>query len=311
MNEPTRVISIAGSDRSGSTLLDTILGTVEGFFSAGELRYLWERGVLDERMCGCGEPIPECAIWATVLAAVPDMATRQFATDMVDDLRILRTRYAPFAMAPLTRDRFVGRLADVIAAFGRVLTATREVTGSRVIVDSSKRPLYTFMLSRIPDVELTVIHVVRDPRAVAHSRNRYKRQLDSTEVRGMTQARPARSAISWAMWNIGVRSLARRLPRYEVIRYEDLIAQPAATVSRILDIAGVSDAATPFIDGDTVDLQPNHTVSGNPSRFTTGAIELRLDSAWQHDMRPFDRRLVTALTLPWLRRYGYPMRIVR
>ena len=308
MSEPTRVISIAGSDRSGTTLLDTILGTVDGFFSAGELRYLWERGVLQERLCGCGEPIPLCAVWSQVLDRFPEMRRSDVAQQMVDELRILRTRYAPFAMSPLLRERYAAQLSGLTSTFGELLPATREIAGSRVIVDSSKRPLYTFMLSRVPNIELTVVHVVRDPRAVAHSRNRYKRQVDSGEDRGMTQASPITSAISWDMWNIGVRSLSRRLPRYTVVRYEDLIADPASTVAGILDVAGVPEAATPFISGSTITLQPNHTVSGNPSRFTTGDIELRLDAAWRQDMRSIHRRSVTALTLPLLRRYRYPIR---
>ena len=308
MSDVTRVISIAGSDRSGSTLLDTILGTVDGIFSAGELRHLWERGVMEQRRCGCGEPIPGCEVWGPVLASMAGHAGTRDAAAIVHDLGRVRTRYAPLAMVPLSRRHYVRRIQPIIDLYGRLLTSVRDITGSRVIVDSSKRPLYTFMLAQVPGVDLTVVHIVRDPRAVAHSRNRYKRQLDTDERRGMTQAPPLRSATSWAMWNVGVRSLAGRLPRYVVVRYEELIGDPEATIRRIMATAGVEDAAVPFIDGSTVTLQPNHTVSGNPSRFTTGDVELRLDSAWERDMRRRDRWLVTAVTLPLLRSYGYPLR---
>lgn len=308
MTDITRVVSIAGSDRSGSTLLDTILGTADGFFSAGELRYLWERGVLQHRLCGCNEPIPECTVWGEVLTRLPAFAGEAAARDIVDKLERLRTRYAPLAMFPPTRGSFTQSLSNLTEIFAEVFPTTRDVTGSKVIIDSSKRPLYTFMLAQVPTIELTVVHVVRDPRAVAHSRNRYKRQLDSGEDRGMTQASPIRSATSWNMWNVGVRSLAGRLPRYLVVRYEDLIAEPRATVERVLDVVGLGDAAIPFISGSTVTLQPNHTVSGNPGRFTTGDVELRLDAAWEQDMSAFDRGLVTGMTMPFLKRYGYAVR---
>lgn len=305
MTQPVRVLSIAGSDRSGSTLLDSILGTVDGWFSAGELRYLWERGVQQRRLCGCSNPVPECEVWGRVLEALPAVATPEAAAHLVDELAMVRTRYAPLAMMPLTRSRFAGRLDDLVDVFARLMPTIADVTGARVIVDSSKRPLYTYMLGLVPDIELTVVHIVRDPRAVAHSRNRYKRQVDSGEDRAMTQAPPFTAALSWAMWNVAVRSLFRKHPRYHVVRYEDLIARPEATVRSILEVVGTPDAALPFVSGSTVTLQQNHTVSGNPSRFTTGEVELRLDSAWQHDMGPFDKGLVTAMTAPWLRRYGY------
>jgi hypothetical protein len=62
---------------------------------------------------------------------------------------------------------------------------------------------------------------------------------------------------------------------------------------------------TPFLGERTVALSPTHSVKGNPNRFRTGIVDLRLDDEWRHAMRPSERRLVTTLTLPLLRRYGY------
>src|SRR5207249_8771406 len=63
-----KVLYVAGSGRSGSTILDRILGQVDGFFSAGELCNLWGRGLLARRRCGCGTPVPDCPVWGAVLA---------------------------------------------------------------------------------------------------------------------------------------------------------------------------------------------------------------------------------------------------
>jgi glycosyltransferase involved in cell wall biosynthesis len=46
-------------------------------------------------------------------------------------------------------------------------------------------------------------------------------------------------------------------------------------------------------------------VAGNPLRFRTGEIPLDLDEAWRRDMPAASRRVVAALTGPWLSRYGY------
>ncbi|MBA3432215.1 MAG: hypothetical protein H0U16_12145, partial [Actinobacteria bacterium] len=51
---PLKVLFIMGWTRSGSTILDNLLGEVEGFFSTGELHYLWRRGLLEGRLCSCG-----------------------------------------------------------------------------------------------------------------------------------------------------------------------------------------------------------------------------------------------------------------
>jgi hypothetical protein len=64
-----KVLFIMGMTRSGSTVLDNVLGEVDGFFSAGEVRLIWKRGILESRSCGCGSPVLECPVWREVVAA--------------------------------------------------------------------------------------------------------------------------------------------------------------------------------------------------------------------------------------------------
>src|ERR1700704_6679072 len=63
-----RVLYIAGTGRSGSTLLANILGQVDGIFNAGEVRYIWERGMLENRLCGCGRRFADCPVWTEILS---------------------------------------------------------------------------------------------------------------------------------------------------------------------------------------------------------------------------------------------------
>jgi hypothetical protein len=64
---PLRVVLVAGAGRSGSTLLTLLLGSLPETFAVGELRYLWQRCVVERRLCGCGRPLPECALWQSIL----------------------------------------------------------------------------------------------------------------------------------------------------------------------------------------------------------------------------------------------------
>jgi hypothetical protein len=47
-----KVLYIAGFGRNGSTILGNILGELDGFFHGGELNFVWERNLLDNRRCG-------------------------------------------------------------------------------------------------------------------------------------------------------------------------------------------------------------------------------------------------------------------
>ena len=62
-----RVLLVTGFGRSGTTLVNTILGSTPGVFAAGEVRFLWERGLVEGRRCGCGEPLQRCPVWGPVL----------------------------------------------------------------------------------------------------------------------------------------------------------------------------------------------------------------------------------------------------
>jgi hypothetical protein len=54
-----------------------------------------------------------------------------------------------------------------------------------------------------------------------------------------------------------------------------------------------------------VEMGVNHSIHGNPNRFSQGVVTLKPDDEWTMTMRSKDRALVTALTWPLLKAYGY------
>src|ERR1017187_271195 len=136
----TTVLYIAGTGRSGSTLLASVLGEVEGVFAAGEVRYLWQRGLVEGRLCGCGVPVRECPSWGAILeaAAGPGAETRPEA--MVDHLRHTgRVRYLPDALVGKGLPRLGARSAAseaVWATLSLLYPAIAQVNAIRVVVDS-------------------------------------------------------------------------------------------------------------------------------------------------------------------------------
>ncbi|NND02656.1 MAG: sulfotransferase [Acidimicrobiia bacterium] len=299
-----KVVSITGAGRSGSTILDNILGGVNEAFSVGELRYLWQRGLIEERKCGCSDPLPECAVWPEILdRAFPDGID---AHTVAKQMKFIRTRYTPAASLRSLRGWYRKRLSPLVDVLDALYPAIAAETGARFIVDSSKLPTYTYLLGQVPSVDLRIVHLVRDPRAVAHSRARRKEQLDTAERRAMTQSRPARSATDWLVWNTTIRRLfgSGNNP-YMMLRYEDLISSPTESIERVLEIADEQGADLSHIRGNEVTLSGNHTVSGNPGRFQTGTITLALDEAWRRDMDESDRRTVERITTRARKSFGY------
>ena len=288
----TTVLYIAGTGRSGSTLLASILGEVDGVFAAGEVRYLWQRGLAESRLCGCGVPVRDCPVWSAVLAHAGhlDEPTR------IDEL--FRCSSEPAGSATFPRSSWVtcrpginpARSASTIedrAALGEVYAAIAGATGSRVIVDSSKLPAYANVLTATPGIDLRIVHLIRDPRGAAHSWSSRKPLTDGAARTHMEQIGPAKSAVLWDVWNLSGGLLFNGPPdRYLRLRYEDFIANPQAAVRRILSMVGMEDALLPFVGGSEAVTSFNHSVAGNPDRLRHGLIRLRPDDRWRTAMAP-------------------------
>jgi hypothetical protein len=302
-----KVLYITGWGRSGSTILDNILGQLDGFFSVGELRYIWERGFIENRLCGDGVPFRDNRLWRDIL----DEAFG--GIDRVDPHEMARLHNRCISIRRLPVVIATGRLfpakpppPEYLQTLALLYRAVRQVSGSRVIVDSSKFPLYAHLLSMVPSIELHVVHLVRDPRAVAYSWLRKKAQPDKGEGQILSRHNPLKSSLQWGLLNAAAGRLRGHYPdRYMLLRYEDFMRDPANAVRQVTALVGERPENMPFVGERVVTLGTNQAFSGNPSRFRTGEVELRLDDEWETRMARRHRLLVTSLTWPLLGKYGY------
>ncbi len=303
-----RVLYIGGWGRSGSTLLDRMLGQMPGFVSIGEMRDGWLRGCIEDRLCGCGESFRSCRFWRQV-------GERAFGGwDRADPERLQELRriydrpwmlpllaFASSGPRPRGLRRYVSALADLYTAIG-------QVSGARVIVDSSKIPSYALLLRATPTVDLRVVHLVRDARGVVYS---WQKRVERPDAPGRTDYMLRYGAVSasirYVLYNQQTHMLRWLGVPYRLLRYEDLVADPRRYLLEVVGHAGIG--ADPswldFLDADTAALGTNHTVDGNPIRFASGPLRIRADEEWRRRLPVAQRRIVTALTAPMLRRYGY------
>lgn len=306
-DEKTVVLYIAGSGRSGSTLLASILGQVDGFFAVGEFSNVWQRGFTEDRLCGCGVRFSQCALWGQIVERAFGDETIDAAAMAAAQRSGTRVRHVPSALLGSRRLRELS-LGEYGRRLARFYAAIREVTGCQVIVDSSKQPTVGRLLETIPSLEVFVVHLIRDPRASAYSWLRRKVQPDRGYFGYMQQQSPLRSSTLWSVWNATAAALWRSSPdRYRRLRYEDFAARPREAIERVLEFAGHEGAAVPFADERTVHLERSHSISGNPNRLDTGTVTISVDAEWHERLGRRQRALVTLVTLPLLRRFGYPL----
>jgi hypothetical protein len=195
-------------------------------------------------------------------------------------------------------------IEEYSAIYNQLYPALARATGAGTLVDTSKSPIHAAILARVLQANLTIIHVTRDPRAVAYSWSRKKRELSAQNQRALFPRRgPVRGAAIWAAWNASIEAIARRfrIP-YRRVRYEGFVADPTRS---LLEILGPDAGPFPHIGEETVRLEPAHSAAGNPSRFSVGDVPLHLDREWESNMTPSAKFRVAALVWPLMWRYGY------
>jgi Sulfotransferase family len=302
------VVYLAGFGRSGSTLVERMLGAAPGWTNVGELVDLARAVARADELCGCGARFSRCPVWTSV----GELAFGGWSDEVLDRLVGLHRAAARQRHLPRMLARGVpsDQLTNLRTAYDRIYRAVAEVTGAHVVVDASKGPALGQALAGSPDLDVRVLNVVRDPRAVAWSWNREVTRPHATdgEARMWRIAAP-RAAAQWSALQLEVQAIAGiGGPRSARIRYEDFVADPVRTLVSATTDLGVPLSADdlPAVHGGALRLGPSHGLSGNPSRFRSGEIPLRRDDSWTREMPLGSRRVVTALTLPLLAAYGYP-----
>ncbi len=299
------VLFIGGLGRSGTTLLERVLGELPGVTPLGEVVHLWRRDVQDDERCACRQPFRSCPFWTEVgERAYGGWANLDVARVLQLQQEVDRTRFIPRLAAGTLAPDMRAAVTEYVAHYERVYAAAAEVSGARVVIDSSKNASLAYCLRWSTAIELKVVHVVRDSRGVAYSWTKQVARPESDGADQMTRYSPTRSALLWNAHNAAFALLGRRGVEVRRLRYEQLVAEPLATTAELARWLGVP-ARLDFLSDTTVRLGSCHSAAGNPMRFTTGALALRRDDAWRTQLPPRQRRLVGAMTAPLLGRYGY------
>ena len=291
-NGVQRVLFIAGWGRSGSTLFANLLGGSASIQNLGEFRYLWARG-LRGTTCGCGRAVTDCSYWTSVLDeagwSVDGTALERFDAS-VGSKAIFR-QLAALITGRTARYRSTN--SEDINSLTSILSATADP--DVVVLDSSKSIPFLINISDDPRFDVEVLHLTRDPRAVAYSWSRLTNTQDADGVM-FPRFGPIRSAVYWTIFNLAPLRFPKDLRTQ--VSYEDFVARPRETIRAVCEHYSLDFPADDWDDVSTATVEPQHTISGNPSRFRLGATSIREDERWKTEMTPRDRRLVTVCTAP-------------
>lgn len=321
-----RLAYLLAASHSGSTLLAMLLGAQPGACTVGELKAT-SLGDPDSYRCSCRERIRDCAFWQDLSQAmgrrgIPDFDITNAGTSIFE----AKSPYVKRFLAPLYRGGTLETVRDLglsLSSEWRHLLATTkhrnlalvesllEVTGAKVVIDSSKLALRLKYLLPIRDLDIRVIRVIRDGRAVSLTYTDEWNFADCSDPTlrgggsGHRRPPPRRSmteaANEWKRSNESSDALVATLPRNQWIevRYEELCADPAATLKRLANFLDLDPTLT-LLDFRS---KTQHVI-GNGMRMDTTS-EIRLDERWKEVLSSEDLEAFDAVAGELNRRYGY------
>ena len=325
---PLRVLKITGAGRSGSTILDIVLGNHPDIESVGEVGNIMRNGWISREslreidrkrhrvpLCTCGKRLDvlyvdtaeACPFWSDVRREWVERTDRDSIErypELQDTFnrqrrwpRLLRERRSPSALF-----RSYARLTH------EFYESIHAVSSKPIIVDSSKAPVDTFVTGIMSGINVYAIHLVRDGRGVIASRRKILEKDLQAGIMWDHESNPMwRTVARWIGLNLLSEWVCMQLgsKRTMRLRYEDFVADPRGALERVgslleVDFTHVADAAA---SGEP--MKAGHNVGGNRTK-KSPIITLRPDNEeWRTNLSPTEKRL-SWMSMGWLmRRYGY------
>lgn len=283
-----KVLYIAGTIRSGTTLLAQLFGELPGFVNIAEGTYfLYRDGKAAALACSCGKISAECDVWRDIVTRIPTEASSQGS-------RLLRTRYFPRLWWKIRDREHLASLQPLTSQITRTFETLLARSGGSVIVDSSKNVSTGYLLCQIPELEVHVVHLARHPYGIVDSWCRPNRYHHPNSF--------ARGLAFWWADNSLCQLLRSPAANYWLLRYEDFVRRPRECLERIAGAVAGRPVAANFFTATRARVGSQHWLAGNPR------AQMNRDLVVQEaDFRvPAPARLATnLLTFPLMWKLGY------
>ncbi|NJL74544.1 MAG: sulfotransferase [Saprospiraceae bacterium] len=309
--EKRKILLITGSGRSGSTLLSKLLNEIEGAFNVNELVFLHLNGVVRDYPCNTGEKFSESAVWKNIMAAYRsrnEIDLLEYKPHLIPNTRkLVKSQLLPYSKTNEATNPYFQAYQQAIKD---LYEAIFEVTNASIIIDSSKIAPFVNVVAHLKDFDLYVLHLVRDPRAVAHSWQKTIRRedVDASTNLFMEKRTPARSSIRWQLVNRFAETLKNHANlKYHYLKYEDFAAEPAKYLAEILHFLNLPANTIPVENGNTIQLKrEDYGIWGNPNvRTQKNIVKVKMDDQYKAELPTRDRITATIYAMPLLWKYGY------
>tara|TARA_Y100000816_G_scaffold291498_1_gene283025 strand:+ start:4882 stop:5757 length:876 start_codon:yes stop_codon:yes gene_type:complete len=286
-----KIIFIASYPRSGSTILDVIIRKTKNsnFISIGEFFYIFEKGFNNNEKCADGVKFLEHPFWQKIFHGLNhNKASRE--------LRFLKNPFFfPFflLMGYLNKNILFKIFPNFFNVFYEILLRVCRESGNKIIIDASKDPRQLFILSLFSQINIEIIHLVRDVRATSFSWKRKKVYKENTYFRRKSVLRSSLRWLNDHLWTLFISKINYKTSynRFFYEQFESLETLKFFGKTYLIDL---NHKKTSF----------NVEIGGNINKFVNFK-SITIDNDWKKNMKFIDYILVTSLMWPMLIFFKY------
>jgi len=255
--------------------------------------------------CSCGSIVRSCPFWSEIMEITGSERFR--AGEKIIPLwpRLAEghpTLNRALAVGMASTANVVGasvwstirnRKGEYVDTYERFHNAVRRYYGTDLFIDGSKSMTKAFVLASIlPETEIRILHLVRDPRDYHCSHAKYN--PGSASLRS--------SARSWRDRHLAIVGMVRlmRRTRYLRVRYEDLCDNPEETLAAVYELFGVEYENVFHPPRDPL---MNHVIGSRSKSGFDGTI--RASRGWRSKLTPAEATTIERLARPLFHWFGY------
>jgi hypothetical protein len=291
-------VYICSAARSGSTILDMLLGTHPDVIPVGELNQLPKNIALNS-VCSCGSAIRECEFWSPIVNRVGaemgrDLWQDPYALDLgmiqagveIDRRRQTRAYLARRTVArgwvelcqragvDFKTSPLVGHFRKSVENIVHLHALIRDQSGKQVVVDSNKDFRQSVMHYVMAPQTTRLILLSRDGRGVMAS---YMRTGRTREEALRHWQKYYERSLPWLESRVRPEHIIR-------VHYETLVADPEAEIGRVVGLLGL-----PPVTGVAAKVShKSHIVNGN-KMFLKPITGIAADERWATELSAGDQ----------------------
>jgi len=300
--EKIKILYLTGYGKSGATLIGRHLGSSAQAFFVGELKYFWNRGLVKNYECTCGEKVDNCSFWKHVineyLESFPDIDREIISKEFREFEKIKNYFNLKKIKENKGDEAYIQFLAKYLKHNEKLYEAIAKVSGKNILVDISRIPGRLLALSFSDKFEIYPVYLMRDPRGVLNS-------FVQADMRyyGENRHSNLKQLVTWnANTFFSIKHIKNlSLGKFLFILYSDYVKNPDRELNQLHEILNGNWNSQMNNGKVSINLDPGHVFAGNRSRLVSGNVTISEDTKWRQQLSPVYKFLTTVISLPLYR----------